>query len=137
MIGMHSRNKKNNFSFCEPRTYLAYLGRYCKCHFNHVYFRYPIILPHLIYRMIFLPKSVFPNLINRMIFLPKSIFPNLKPRMHRRAKWFANRSQMVGEPNARMCGWDCEPVLRHPQTVRIPFAANQNLSVFLGEHEEN
>ncbi len=37
---------------------------------------------------------------------------------------------MVREPNVRMCGWDCKPVLRRPQTVCLPFAANQNLSVF-------
>ncbi len=30
-----------------------------------------------------------------------------------------------------MCEWDCEPALRHPQTVRISFAANRNLSGFL------
>ncbi len=41
-----------------------------------------------------------------------------------------NVSPTAREPNARMCGWDCEPALRHPQTVCIPFAANQNLSVF-------
>ncbi len=29
-----------------------------------------------------------------------------------------------------MSGWDCKPALRHPQTVRIPFAANRNLLVF-------
>ncbi len=38
--------------------------------------------------------------------------------------------QMVREPNARMCGRDCEPALRHLRTVRIPFSANRNLSVF-------
>ncbi len=34
------------------------------------------------------------------------------------------------KPNTRMCGWDCEPALRHLWMVRILFAANQNLSVF-------
>ncbi len=29
-----------------------------------------------------------------------------------------------------MCGWDCEPTLYHLRTVHIPFAMNQNLSVF-------
>ncbi len=37
---------------------------------------------------------------------------------------------MVREPNARMCGWDSEPALRHPQMVYIPFTVNQTLSVF-------
>ncbi len=37
---------------------------------------------------------------------------------------------MVREPNACMCGQDCEPTLCHLQTVRIPFAMNWNLSVF-------
>ncbi len=27
-------------------------------------------------------------------------------------------------------GWDCEPVLCHPRMVRIPYTANQNLSIF-------
>ncbi len=48
---------------------------------------------------------------------------------HMRAKWFANHSRMARKPNLCMYGWDCEPVLRHLQTVR-PFAMNQNLSVF-------
>ncbi len=30
---MHSRDKKNNFLIREPTVYLAYLGRYRKCHF--------------------------------------------------------------------------------------------------------
>ncbi len=30
----------------------------------------------------------------------------------------------------RMCGHECEPALRCPQMVRIPFAVNQNLLVF-------
>ncbi len=38
--------------------------------------------------------------------------------------------QIVYEPNARICGWDCKPVLHHPRTVCIPFAVNQNLLVF-------
>ncbi len=37
---------------------------------------------------------------------------------------------MVCEPNARMCGWDCKPALHCLRMVSIPFAANQNLSVF-------
>ncbi len=36
----------------------------------------------------------------------------------------------ICEPNVRMCGWDCGPVLRHLRTVHIPFAANWNLLVF-------
>ncbi len=32
-----------------------------------------------------------------------------------RTKWFTNRLRMVRESNARMCGWDCEPLRRHPQ----------------------
>ncbi len=40
------------------------------------------------------------------------------------------------EPNARMCGQDCEPVLRRPRTVRIPFAVNQNLLVFARTQRE-
>ncbi len=43
---------------------------------------------------------------------------NLKPR------------RMVLEPNVHMYGQDCEPVLRHPWMIRIPFATNRNLSVF-------
>ncbi len=50
---------------------------------------------------------------------------DIKPRLHEHAEWFANR-----EPNAHMCGRDCEPVLGYLQTVRIPFAVNQNLLVF-------
>ncbi len=50
---------------------------------------------------------------------------DIKPRIHERAEWFANR-----EPNAHMCGRDCEPVLPYLQTVRILFAVNRNLSVF-------
>ncbi len=38
--------------------------------------------------------------------------------------------RMVLEPNASMWGWDCEPALRRPRMVLIPFAANRNLSVF-------
>ncbi len=53
-----------------------------------------------------------------------------KPRIHKRAEWFVHHLQTVCEPNACMCGRDCEPVLRHPRTVRILFAANQNLSLF-------
>ncbi len=37
---------------------------------------------------------------------------------------------MVCEPNAHMCGQNCEPALCHLRTVRIPFATNQNLLVF-------
>ncbi len=61
----------------------------------------------------------------------------VKPHIYKCAEWFANCSRMVCEPNACMCGWDCNPALRHLQTFCIPFAANQNLSVFLGEHKEN
>ncbi len=43
---------------------------------------------------------------------------------------YTRARRMVREQNARMCGWDCEPALCHPRTVRIPFAANWNLSVF-------
>ncbi len=59
-----------------------------------------------------------------------------KPRIHEHAKWFANRSQTVREPNARMCGRDCEPALRHPWMIRIPFNANQNLVGFAGTERE-
>ncbi len=55
---------------------------------------------------------------------------NVKSRLHKCAEWFAKHSQTVREPNARMCGWDCEPVPRRPRIVRITFTANQNLSVF-------
>ncbi len=44
--------------------------------------------------------------------------------------------RMIREPNARMCGRDCEPAPRHPQTVYIPFTANQNLSVFARTQRE-
>ncbi len=54
----------------------------------------------------------------------------VKPRILERAEWFANCSQTVRKPNARMCGWDCEIALRRPQTVCILFTTNQNLSVF-------
>ncbi len=37
---------------------------------------------------------------------------------------------MVCEPNARMCVRNCEPAPRYPQMIRIPFATNQNLSIF-------
>ncbi len=37
---------------------------------------------------------------------------------------------MVHELSQRMCGRDYKPVLRHPRMVCIPFATNQNLSVF-------
>ncbi len=40
------------------------------------------------------------------------------------------RSQTVRKPNARTCGWDCEPALHCLQMVRTLFAANRNLSVF-------
>ncbi len=40
-----------------------------------------------------------------------------------------NDLRTTHKPNARMCGWDCEPVLRRLQMVRIPFATNRNLSV--------
>ncbi len=55
---------------------------------------------------------------------------DIKPHTHECAKLFANRPQTGREPNAHMCGRDCEPVLRHLQTVCIPFAVNRNLSVF-------
>ncbi len=45
--------------------------------------------------------------------------------------------QTIREPNARMCGQDCKPALRHLWMVRILFAANRNLLVFLHEHKEN
>ncbi len=54
----------------------------------------------------------------------------LKLRIHERAKWLANHSRTVREPNERMCGRDCEPVLHHPQMARIPFTTNRNLLVF-------
>ncbi len=44
---------------------------------------------------------------------------------------------MVCKPNARMCGQDYESVLRCQQMVRILFAMNRNVSVFLREHKEN
>ncbi len=43
---------------------------------------------------------------------------------------YTRAHRMVREPNARMCGQDCKPVLCHPRTVGISFATNQNLSVF-------
>ncbi len=43
---------------------------------------------------------------------------------------YTRARRMVREPNAHMCGRDCEPALRHLRMVRIPFATNQNLSVF-------
>ncbi len=54
----------------------------------------------------------------------------IKPRIHERAKWFANHWRMVHKRNACMCGWNFEPALYHLRTVCIPFFANQNLSVF-------
>ncbi len=54
----------------------------------------------------------------------------IKPRMQERAKWFANRSRMVCEPSAHMCGLDCKPALCCPQTIRMLFATNQNLWFF-------
>ncbi len=54
----------------------------------------------------------------------------VKPRIHEHTKWFANCSQTVCEPNGRMCGRYCKSALRHPPMVCIPFAKNQNLSVF-------
>ncbi len=57
-------------------------------------------------------------------------FQYIKPSTQIRTKQFMNCSQTVRESNARMCEWDCKPVLHHPRMVRIPFAANQNLSVF-------
>ncbi len=41
-----------------------------------------------------------------------------------------NGSRIVCEPNACMCGWDCEPMLCHLRTVCILFVTNRNLSVF-------
>ncbi len=41
-----------------------------------------------------------------------------------------NGLQTACEPNANMCGWYCEPALCRMWMVRIPFAANQNLSCF-------
>ncbi len=43
---------------------------------------------------------------------------------------YTRACQMVREPNARMCGRDCELALRPMRMVRVPFATNQNLSVF-------
>ncbi len=51
--------------------------------------------------------------------------PNLKLCIHKRTKWFANRSHMVCEPSAHMCGWDCKPVL----AIRKRFAY-RNLLIF-------
>ncbi len=59
-----------------------------------------------------------------------AVLSHLKSRTHERAKWFVNHSQTVCKPNAHMCRWDCEPALHHLRTVRILFAANQNLLVF-------
>ncbi len=42
---------------------------------------------------------------------------------------YTRTHQMVRKPNVRMCGWDCEPALCRPRMVRIPLAANWNLSV--------
>ncbi len=44
--------------------------------------------------------------------------------------WYIRACRTVREPNVQMCRWDCEPALHHPWMVCIPFAANQNLSVF-------
>ncbi len=41
------------------------------------------------------------------------------------------------EPNTCICGWNCEHMLRCLQTVRIPFATNQNLLVFMSENKGN
>ncbi len=41
-----------------------------------------------------------------------------------------NGLQTDREPNARMHGWNCKPVLHHSQTVCIPFATNRNLWFF-------
>ncbi len=46
-----------------------------------------------------------------------------------RARW------MVREPNASMCGRDCETALCCLWMVRILFAKNQNLSVFCANTE--
>ncbi len=43
---------------------------------------------------------------------------------------YTRACQMVCEPNARMCRWDCKPALHHLQMVRISFTTNRNLSVF-------
>ncbi len=40
-----------------------------------------------------------------------------------------NGLRIAREPNVRMCGQDCEPVLRHSRMARIPFIANRNLLV--------
>ncbi len=42
---------------------------------------------------------------------------------------------LICVPNACMCGWDCKHALHCLQMVRIQFATNHNLSVFLGEHK--
>ncbi len=42
----------------------------------------------------------------------------------------ARRMVRKRKPNARMCGRDCEPAWCHLRMARIPFATNQNLSVF-------
>ncbi len=43
---------------------------------------------------------------------------------------------MVYIPNVCMCGWNCKHVLCCLYTVRIPFATNQNLSVFCSNTKE-
>ncbi len=59
----------------------------------------------------------------------KELKRTLEWRMRSNVLSFVYKSA-PNEPNALMWGLDCKPALRHPQTVCILFAANQNLSVF-------
>ncbi len=65
-----------------------------------------------------------------MYTVRKTGFATICKTNHVSKALYIRARRMVRKPNVSMCGWDCEPMLRHPRTARLPFAANQNLSVF-------
>ncbi len=119
---------------------LTYSGTtFVRTHLFNIRFEYPLTFTHLpptwrtlanrhdqTHSFMFAAMSTLGKCTYSLVFDQTLV----KPSIHKRAEWFANHSRMVYKPNACMCGWDCEPVLRHLWTVRIPFAVNQNLLVF-------
>ncbi len=90
--------------------------------------RYANWVPLFVYIRVSTPYFLYTLGVTKVI--TKSKVGSLKPRIHEHTEWFANHSRMICEPNARICGRDCKPALRHLRMVRMPFAANQNLSFF-------
>ncbi len=68
-------------------------------------------------------KNVQKAVTDQLKAIPVSKFQQCKAS-------YIRARRMVREQNARMYRWDCEPVLRRPRTVCMPFTEYQNLLIF-------